>query len=107
MLASQKQQIIALFDAALKPILAGSDLQPTVVLERPRDPSHGDVACNIAMQLAKALKKNPRELAQALVTAVLADPARDGLVESVEIAGPGFINLRLAAAAKQAVVKAV
>jgi arginyl-tRNA synthetase len=107
MLLSQKQQIISLFDAALKPILAGSELQPTIVLERPRDPSHGDVACNIAMQLAKALKKNPRELAQALVAAVLADPARDGLVEAVEIAGPGFINLRLAAAAKQAVVKAV
>jgi len=107
MLSSQKQQIIALFDAALKPILAGSELQPAVVLERPRDPSHGDVACNIAMQLAKALKKNPRELAQALVAAVLADPAREGLVDAVEIAGPGFINLRLAAAAKQAVVKAV
>ena len=111
MLSSQKQQIIALFDAALKPVLAssvaGSELQPTIVLERPRDPSHGDVACNIAMQLAKALKKNPRELAQALVAAVLADPARDGLVESVDIAGPGFINLRLTAAAKQAVVKTV
>ena len=111
MLTSQKQQIIALFDAALKPVLAssvaGSELQPTIVLERPRDPSHGDVACNIAMQLAKALKKNPRELAQALVAAVLADPARDGLIESVDIAGPGFINLRLTAAAKQAVVKTV
>ncbi len=107
MLSSQKQQIIALFDAALMPVLAGSELQPNIVLERPRDPAHGDVACNVAMQLAKALKKNPRELAQALVAAVLADPARDGLIETVEIAGPGFINLRLTAAAKQAVVKAV
>ena len=67
MLAPQKQQIIDLFNAALQPIIAGSELQPTVTLERPRDPSHGDVACNIAMQLAKPLKKNPRELAQALV----------------------------------------
>ena len=111
MLASQKQQIIALFDAALKPVLAssvaGSELQPNIILERPRDPSHGDVACNIAMQLAKALKKNPRELAQALVAAVLADPARAGLLDAVEIAGPGFINMRLAASAKQAVVKTV
>jgi len=107
MLASQKQQIIALFQAALTPIVAGSALQPTVILERPRDPSHGDIACNIAMQLAKPLKKNPRELAQALVAAVLADPARAGLIDTVEIAGPGFINLRLTAAAKQAVVKAV
>jgi arginyl-tRNA synthetase len=107
MLASQKQQIVDLFQAALAPIVAGTDLQPTVSLERPRDPSHGDIACNIAMQLAKPLKKNPRELAQAIVAAVLANPARAGLVDAVEIAGPGFINVRLSAAAKQAVVKAV
>jgi arginyl-tRNA synthetase len=107
MLAQQKQQIADLFSSALKPLVAGTDLQPTITLERPRDVTHGDIACNIAMQLAKPLKKNPRELAQSIVAAVLADPARDGLVESVEIAGPGFINLRVAAAAKQAVVKAI
>jgi len=107
MLASQKQQIIDLFQAALAPIVAGTDLQPTVALERPRDPSHGDIACNIAMQLAKPLKKNPRELAQAIVDTVLAAPGRAGLIDSVEIAGPGFINVRVSAAAKQAVVKTV
>jgi arginyl-tRNA synthetase len=107
MLALQKQQIIALFHTALAPIVAGSDLLPVVILERPRDPSHGDIACNIAMQLAKSLKKNPRELAQTLVAAVLADPARTALIEAIEIAGPGFINLRISATAKQAVVKAV
>ncbi len=107
MLASQKQQIIALFQSALAPLVAGSDVAPVLTLERPRDPSHGDIACNIAMQLSKALKKNPRELAQALVAAVLADPARAGLVDAIEIAGPGFINLRLAAAAKQAVVTSI
>jgi arginyl-tRNA synthetase len=107
MLVQQKQQIIDLFQAALAPIVAGTDLKPTVILERPRDPSHGDVACNLAMQIAKPLKKNPRELAQALVTAVMANPARENLVETVEIAGPGFINLRLTAAAKQAVVKTI
>lgn len=107
MLASQKQQIADLFRAALAPIVAGTDLQATVALERPRDASHGDIACNIAMQLAKPLKKNPRELAQAIVAAVLADPARQGLVESIELAGPGFINLRVAAAAKQSVVNVV
>jgi arginyl-tRNA synthetase len=107
MLAHQKQQIIALFQAALAPLVEGSDLQPVVALERPRDPSHGDIACNIAMQLAKPLKKNPRELAQAIVDAVLANPAHVGLIESIDIAGPGFINLRVAAAAKQAVVRSV
>ncbi|WP_317201987.1 arginine--tRNA ligase [Janthinobacterium sp.] len=107
MLAQQKQEIIALFQAALAPVLAGTALAPTVVLERPRDPSHGDVACNIAMQLAKQLKLNPRELAQTIVAALLANPAAKGLVESADIAGPGFINVRVPAGAKQAVVKAV
>ncbi len=107
MLALQRQQIIDLFQQALAPIVAATGLAPAVVLERPRDVAHGDVACNIAMQLAKPLKKNPRELAQALVTAVLANPARQNLIESIDIAGPGFINLRLSGAAKLAVVAAV
>jgi arginyl-tRNA synthetase len=107
MLSHQKQEIAALFQAALAPIVEGSGLTPNVVLERPRDPSHGDVACNIAMQLAKQLKMNPRELAQKVVEALLADPKGAGLVESADIAGPGFINLRVAAAAKQAVVHSV
>jgi len=107
MLASQKQDIIALFQAALAPILKDSGITPNVVLERPRDPSHGDVACNIAMQLAKQLKMNPRELAQKVVAAVLENPAGRALVESADIAGPGFINLRVAASSKQAVIKAI
>ncbi|GJI95140.1 arginine--tRNA ligase [Duganella caerulea] len=107
MLAQQKQDITALFQAALAPILAGTEVAANVVLERPRDPSHGDVACNIAMQLAKQLKMNPRELATKVVDALLANPAGKGLVESADIAGPGFINLRVSAAAKQAVVKTV
>ncbi|HJV80647.1 arginine--tRNA ligase [Noviherbaspirillum sp.] len=105
MLASQKQQIIDLFQAALAPIVVGTELQPNVVLERPRDPAHGDIACNIAMQLAKPLKKNPRELAQAIVASVLAN--KGDLIETADIAGPGFINLRVATAAKQAVVHAI
>ena len=107
MLASQKHDITALFRAALAPILEGSALTPNVVLERPRDPSHGDVACNIAMQLAKQLKMNPRELAQQIVAALLANPAGRELVAAADIAGPGFINLRLTGASKQAVVTAV
>ena len=67
MLAQQKQQITALIRCKLSRrfLLEGTDLQSeSLLLERPRDPSHGDVACNIAMQLAKPLRKNPRELAQ-------------------------------------------
>lgn len=104
MLLSQNRQIAALFQTALQPHLAGTDIAAEVVLERPRDASHGDVACNIAMQLGKRLKKNPRELAQALVAAVLADPTRATLIDTIEIAGPGFINLRLSASARQEVV---
>ena len=105
MLPRHKEQIATLFADAIAPLLAGTDLTaPVVTLERPRDPSHGDLATNIAMQLARPLKKNPRELAQALADAVLANPARQGLLDAIEIAGPGFINLRVALAAKQEVV---
>jgi len=107
MLAQQKQKIVALFQSALAPIVAESGLTPNVTLERPRDPAHGDIACNIAMQLAKPLKANPRELATRLVAAVLADPASQGLVESADVAGPGFINLRVAPALKQSVVQTI
>ena len=110
MLAQQKQKIVALFQSALAPVLAAHGdpaLKPNVTLERPRDPAHGDVACNIAMQLAKPLKANPRELATRLVAAVLADPASQGLVESADVAGPGFINLRVAPALKQSVVQTI
>lgn len=107
MLASQKQEIAALFQDALAPIVAESGLTPSVVLERPRDPSHGDIACNIAMQLAKQLKMNPRELATKVVAALLDNPASKALIESADIAGPGFINLRVAASAKLAVVKTI
>jgi arginyl-tRNA synthetase len=107
MLAEQKQDIVALFQAALAPIVAGTELTPNVVLERPRDPAHGDIACNIAMQLAKPLKTNPRELATRLVAALLADPKAAGLVESADVAGPGFINLRVAASSKQSVVRSI
>ena len=62
------------------------------VLERPRDPSFGDWATNLAMVLAKPLKQRPRDLAAAVVERL--DFARAG-VSSAEIAGPGFINFRI------------
>lgn len=107
MLADQKQQILELINTALAPVLAGTEVQANVTLERPRDPAHGDCACNIAMQLSKQLKKNPRELAQTIVAALMAQTAPGSLIETAEIAGPGFINLRLSAAARQAVVNTV
>jgi len=74
-----------------------------VVVERARDPAHGDFASNVAMRLAKAARKNPRELAQAIVQAL----PKNSLVTSAEIAGAGFINFRLAKAAWFAELKAV
>ena len=105
MLAEQKQEILNSLKNAVAPIVEGSDLQPTILLERPRDPSHGDIACNIAMQIAKPLRKNPREIAQAVVANLEAQ--NNPLISAVEIAGPGFINIRIATAAKQSVVKTV
>jgi len=60
----------------------------------PRDPSHGDASTNLALILAKKAKRNPREIAQELIDALELDPS---FVESIEIAGPGFINFRFAA----------
>src|SRR5258707_2737349 len=82
-------------------------IAPTITLERPKVAAHGDVACNVAMQLAKPLRANPRQLAQQIVDALLAHPLAEGLVESAEVAGPGFINVRLAPASKLAVITAV
>ncbi len=105
MLPGQQQQLTSLIQAAVGKILP--EATPNVLLERPKVAAHGDMACNIAMQLAKPAKRNPRELAQQIVDALLADPASQQLLSSTEIAGPGFINFRLSTAARQAVLHAV
>lgn len=73
---------------------------PQPSLERPREEGHGDWACTIAMRLAKAAHMNPRAIAQAIADHL----PENNLVESFEIAGPGFINLTLTNASFQAVV---
>src|ERR1700721_3076355 len=65
--------------------------QSRVTVEPPRDPTHGDIATNAAMVLAKDAKRKPRELAEAIAEKLRAD----GLVAKVDVAGPGFINLTL------------
>jgi arginyl-tRNA synthetase len=74
-----------------------------VVVEPPRDPSHGDLATNAAMVLAKEARMNPRALAELLVADLQDDPR----VTKVEIAGPGFINIRLAPSVLHEVLRAV
>ncbi len=97
-----------LLKATAAAVLAEHDLDPaalpaTVTVERPRNPEHGDYATNLALQLAKKVGANPRELAGWLATA-LADA--DGIA-SAEVAGPGFVNLRLDASAQGVIVNNV
>ncbi|MDC7107058.1 arginine--tRNA ligase [Corynebacterium striatum] len=78
-------------------------LPETVTVERPRNPEHGDYATNLALQVAKKAGVNPRELATWLAEAL----AKHDAIDVAEIAGPGFLNIRLAAAAQGAIVDQV
>ena len=75
--------------------------------ESPKQAALGDLASTAAMQLAKPLKQNPRQLAENLRAELLLMPAYVRWVESIDIAGPGFINIRLKPAAKQQIVREV
>ncbi|MFA7505136.1 MAG: arginine--tRNA ligase [Burkholderiaceae bacterium] len=104
MLREQKQALAALVrDAAAHVLDDPSAELPAIELDRPKQPEHGDLASNIALQLARPARRNPRELAQAIRDALL---AADGghLLDAAEVAGPGFINLRLTAQARRKVV---
>jgi arginyl-tRNA synthetase len=98
--ADLRAHLAALFAAALEQVAPEQRGMP-VALERPKLAGHGDYACNLALQLAKPLKRNPRELAEKLVSALPASP----VVDRVEVAGAGFVNVFLKAAAKQSVVR--
>ena len=100
-----KQDLLAALAAAIAEVEPGATL--AAAFESPKQAAHGDLACTAAMPLAKALKKNPRDVAALLVEALNRQPAVQRWVQQIEIAGPGFINLRLAPAAKQAVVAEV
>jgi arginyl-tRNA synthetase len=90
-----KEELTRLIQQALDSLVAQGqlpeDITPQVQIERTRDTSHGDLACNIALTLAKPARKNPRELATMICDAL---PAAT-LVTRTEIAGPGFINFFL------------
>ena len=99
----QKEQLIDWLKAGLK--AAGLSDSAVPALERPKQADHGDYATNIALQLAKPLGINPREVAIALKAAL--DAAPHPLVQEITIAGPGFINIRLKSAAKFSVITEV
>ncbi|QID16541.1 arginine--tRNA ligase [Nitrogeniibacter mangrovi] len=102
MSADPKLHLVDLLRAALKSV-APDQTGVAIALERPKQASHGDFSANLAMQLAKPLRRSPRDLAQMLVAEL---PASE-LVSKVEIAGPGFINFTLASGAKTGIVRTV
>lgn len=104
MLNDQKTAIASLFNDALRSM--GVE-EATVLLERPKVAAHGDLACNVAMQLARQLKKNPRAIATDIIEHIQALPQAKALIEKFEIAGPGFINMRLSQDAKTFAVREV
>lgn len=99
-----RESLESVLHQALKAAVEAGELPldeiPVPSLERPREEGHGDWACTVAMRLAKAAHMNPRAIAQAIVEHL----PENSLVESCEIAGPGFINLTLTNASFQAVV---
>ena len=102
-----KTEIAQLVESALQSlvdqgVLAADAVRPPVI-ERARDPEHGDFATNAAMVHSKAAGMNPRQLAEQLVAAI---PAAD-LISEVLIAGPGFINFRVASDAQSAIVERI
>jgi len=100
-----KTELLKALAAALEQLAPGAGAK--AAFESPKVAAHGDLATTAAMQLAKPLKLNPRQLAEQLRAALMASPAFAQWVDAVDIAGPGFINIKLKAQAKQQVVREV
>jgi len=100
-----KQELLAALTAELERLLPGAGAKAS--FESPKVAAHGDLACTAAMHLAKPLGQNPRQVGEALRSALMATPAFMQWVKSIDIAGPGFLNLHLQALAKQGVVHEV
>ena len=102
---SIKNDLLAALGVGLEQLLPGAG--DKAAFESPKVAAHGDFACTAAMQLAKGLRQNPRQVAEALRANLLAQPAFGRWVQAIEIAGPGFINIRLKPEAKQETVRDV
>ena len=99
---SARDELLDALRAAIAEVSPGNTL--AVAFETPKQAEHGDLAVTAAMPLAKAQKRNPREVAAELIAALRAKAVVDRWVESIAVAGPGFINLHLRAAARQRIV---
>ena len=100
-----KQDLLAGLASALDALEPGAGAR--AAFESPKVAAHGDWAVTAAMQLAKPLKLNPRQVAESLKAALLAQPVYQQWVADIDIAGPGFINIRLKPSAKQQIVREV
>lgn len=100
-----KQELLAALANTLESFSPGAGAK--AAFESPKVAAHGDLASTAAMQLAKPLARKPRELAEDISAALQATPAFTRWVDAIEIAGPGFLNIRLKTAAKQQVVREV
>ena len=100
-----KTELLQALDAVLEQLLPGAGAK--AIFESPKVAAHGDLATTAAMQLAKPLRQPPRQVAERLRDSLLAHPAFQTWVDAVEIAGPGFINIKLKPAAKQQIVHEV
>ena len=100
-----KKDLLVALGKILEALVPGAGAKAQ--FESPKVASHGDLATTAAMQLAKGLKTNPRQLADTLRTSLLADTVFARWVDAVDIAGPGFINIKLKPAAKQQVIAQV
>jgi arginyl-tRNA synthetase len=102
---SVKTELLEALATALEQLSPGAGSK--AAFESPKVAAHGDFAITAAMQLAKPLKLNPRQLGEQLRDVLLAAPVFQQWVQDIEIAGPGFINIRLKPAAKQQIVREV
>jgi arginyl-tRNA synthetase len=102
---SVKKELLTALSAELEALSSGAGAR--AAFESPKVAEHGDFACTAAMQLAKALKKNPRELATVLREMLQKNEQFIKWVDEIDVAGPGFINIRLKPQAKQEVVREV
>ena len=100
-----KNDLLAALAIGLEQLFPGAG--DKAAFESPKVAAHGDFACTAAMQLAKGLKQNPRQVADALRAILLTQPDFERWVQDIEIAGPGFINIRLKPEAKQETVRDV
>ncbi|HYD55509.1 MAG TPA: arginine--tRNA ligase [Burkholderiales bacterium] len=104
-MADPKEVFRRILEDGARSVAPGVAVQ--VHIERPKNPEHGDLSSNVALQLAKSLRGNPRDIASRFVATTQAAVAASGITDAITIAGAGFLNIRLKAAAKASVVSRV